>query len=97
MVFATYFRNKSKVDILGVSDTAAYFLLLAFPERLAKRRSANSNKYQLANGKGVFLVEDDPLINNEYIVVNDCDAQKKEGRVFSAINFNKHILSENPS
>jgi ATP-dependent helicase HrpB len=87
-------HKKSKVDISDVSDIAAYLLLLAFPERLAKRRSANSNKYQLANGKGVFLAEDDPLINNEYLVVNDCDAQKKEGRVFSAITFNKHILSE---
>ncbi len=87
-------HKKSKVDISGISDVAAYLLLLAFPERLAKRRSANSNKYQLANGKGVFLSEDDPLINNEYLVVNDCDAQKKEGRVFSAITFNKHILSE---
>jgi len=87
-------HKKSKVDISGISDIAAYLLLLAFPERLAKRRSANSNKYQLANGKGVFLAEADPLINNEYLVVNDCDAQKKEGRVFSAITFNEHILTE---
>jgi ATP-dependent helicase HrpB len=87
-------HQKSKVDISALSDIAAYLLLLAFPERLAKRRSANSNKYQLANGKGAFLAEDDPLINNEYLVVNDCDAQKKEGRVFSAIIFNKHILFE---
>jgi len=87
-------HKKIKVDISGVSDIAAYLLLLAFPERLAKRRSTSSNKYQLANGKGVFLAEDDPLINNEYLVVNDCDAQKKEGRVFSAITFNKYILSE---
>ncbi len=87
-------HKKSKIDISGISDIAAYLLLLAFPERLAKRRSATSNKYQLANGKGVSLAEDDPLINNEYLVVNDCDAQKKEGRVFSAITFNKNILSE---
>ena len=71
-------HKKSKVDLSGVSDIAAYLLLLAFPERLAKRRSTNSNKYQLANGKGVFLTEVDPLINDEYLVVNDCDAQKKE-------------------
>ncbi len=87
-------HKKSKVDISNLSDIAAYLLLLAFPERLAKRRSGNSNKYQLANGKGVFLTEADPLINYEYLVINDCDAQKKEGRVFSAINFNKYILAE---
>ncbi|MCP4985485.1 MAG: ATP-dependent helicase HrpB [Colwellia sp.] len=87
-------HKKSKVDVPGISDIAAYLLLLAFPERLAKRRSASSNKYQLANGKGVFLAEEEPLISNEYLVVNDCDAQKKEGRVFSAIAFNKHVLFE---
>jgi ATP-dependent helicase HrpB len=87
-------HKKSKVDLSGVSDIAAHLLLLAFPERLAKRRSTNSNKYQLANGKGVFLTEADPLINDEYLVVNDCDAQKKEGRVFSAVTFNKYILAE---
>jgi len=87
-------HKKCQVDISGVSDLAAYLLLLAFPERLAKRRSFNSNKYQLANGKGVFLAEVDPLINHEYLVINDCDAQKKEGRVFSAITFDKYLLSE---
>jgi len=87
-------HQSSKVDISDLADMSAYLLLLAFPERLAKRRSENSNKYQLANGKGVFLEEADPLINHEYLVVNDCDAQKKEGRVFSAIAFNKHLLAE---
>ncbi len=85
-------HTKSKVELSEVADIAAYLLLLAFPERLAKRRSTNSNKYQLANGKGVYLLESDPLINHEYLVVNDCDAQKREGRVFSAIPFSKHQL-----
>lgn len=84
----------SQVDLSNVQDIAAYLLLLAFPERLAKRRSANSNKYQLSNGKGVFLTEHDPLIEHEFLVINDCDAQQKEGRVFSAISFNKNILFE---
>lgn len=84
----------TKAPVDDLAGVASYLLLLAFPERLAKRRSNNSNKYQLANGKGVYLFEDDPLINEEYLVVNDCDAQKKEGRIFSAIAFDKHILSD---
>ncbi|MBV1950601.1 MAG: ATP-dependent helicase HrpB [Cycloclasticus sp.] len=87
-------HKSSTVELSGVADMAAYLLLLAFPERLAKRRSANSNKYQLANGKGVFLIESDPLINDEYLVVNDCDAQQKEGRIFSAIGFNENLLED---
>ena len=87
-------HKKLKSNVADISGVAAYLMLLAFPERLAKRRSANSNKYQLANGKGVFLDESDPLINDEYLVVNDCDAQKREGRVFSAISFNQNIVIE---
>ena len=87
-------HKSSTLQLSGVADMAAYLLLLAFPERLAKRRSANSNKYQLANGKGVFLNESDPLINDEYLVVNDCDAQQKEGRIFSAIGFNESLLED---
>jgi ATP-dependent helicase HrpB len=86
-------HKKSHVEVSGLADMVGYLLLLAFPERLAKRRSANSRKYQLANGKGVFLSESDPLVNDEYLVVNDCDAQKKEGRIFSAVGFNANMLS----
>ena len=86
--------KRTNAVISDIADISAYLLLLAFPERLAKRRSANSQKYQLANGKGVFLTEYDALIENEFLVVNDCDAQQKEGRVFSAISVNKGMLLE---
>jgi len=87
-------HKKIGVAVSGMADIAAYLLLLAFPERLAKRRSSSRHQYQLANGKGVFLSESDPLINDEYLVVNDCDAQKKEGRIFSAIGVNEKMLTD---
>lgn len=59
-------------------------LLLCYPERLAKRRDNQSGRYQMANGKGVFLYPDDPLFNAPWLVVADCDAQRKEGRIFNA-------------
>jgi ATP-dependent helicase HrpB len=80
------------ISEVNIADDVATLLLHAFPERLAKRRSLNSNKYQLANGKGVYLDESDPLIKDEYLVVNDCDAQQKEGRIYSAVGFNINIL-----
>jgi ATP-dependent helicase HrpB len=66
-----------------LQDTVGKLLLYAYPDRLAKRRT-KSGRYQLANGRGVFLFEDDPLFGNEWLVVADCDGQKKEGRIFSA-------------
>jgi ATP-dependent helicase HrpB len=89
----TLLKHKSMgLDESYIPDIAAYLLLQAFPERLAKRRSPTSSKYQLANGKGVYLDESDPLNKDEFLVVNDCDAQQKEGRVYSAVGFNINIL-----
>ncbi|WP_275665952.1 MULTISPECIES: ATP-dependent helicase HrpB [unclassified Vibrio] len=46
-------------------------LCFAFPDRIAQARSANSNAFLLANGHGAEVRDDDPLANNEYIVVID--------------------------
>jgi ATP-dependent helicase HrpB len=67
-------------------------LLYAYPDRLAKRRSNSGGRYQLANGRGVFLFDDDPLFSSEWLIVADCDAQKKEGRIFSAVSIDYETL-----
>jgi len=58
--------------------------LFAYPDRLAKRRSNKCGRYQLANGRGVFLFEDDPLFGAEWLLIADCDGQKTEGRIYRA-------------
>lgn len=75
------------LELTNLDQLVPTLLLLAFPERLAKRRSNSSNKYQLANGKGVFLDESDPLCREEWLVVTNCDLRQKEGRIFSAVAF----------
>ncbi|WP_197476300.1 MULTISPECIES: ATP-dependent helicase HrpB [unclassified Oleiphilus] len=73
-------------------------LLIAFPERLAKQRQAGDGKYLMANGKGAYLNEDDSLFDEPWLVIADCDAQKKEGRIYSAAAIDKasalEVLSE---
>jgi ATP-dependent helicase HrpB len=71
-------------SLLDLQDHVGKLLLLAYPDRLAKRRSANCGRYQLANGKGVQLFDDDPLFGSDWLVISDCNAQKKEGHIFSA-------------
>ncbi|WP_373959102.1 ATP-dependent helicase HrpB [Vibrio gigantis] len=46
-------------------------LCFAFPDRIAQARSASSNAFLLANGHGAEVRDDDPLANNDYIVVID--------------------------
>ncbi|MFT6121805.1 MAG: ATP-dependent helicase HrpB [Oleiphilaceae bacterium] len=71
-------------SLIDLQDHVGKLLLLAYPDRLAKRRSVNCGRYQLANGKGVQLFDDDPLFGSGWLVVSDCNAQKKEGHIFSA-------------
>lgn len=71
-------------SLVKLQQTAGKLLLYAYPDRLAKRRGKDSGRYHLANGKGVFLYEDDPLYGCEWLVVAQADAQKKEGRIYSA-------------
>lgn len=73
-------------------DIAASLMLFAYPDRLAKRRGEKSNRYVLANGKGVILDEEDPLREHEWLVINHCDLRAKEGRVFGAVVIAKHTL-----
>ena len=57
---------------------------LAFPDRIAKRRSGADNRYQLSSGRGVVLPEGDPLVRHDYLVVAALDAGKRDGRAYLA-------------
>jgi ATP-dependent helicase HrpB len=85
-VLSRQLKTSSKTalyTLVQLQDIVGKLLLFAYPDRLAKQR-ANSGRYQLANGRGVFLFEDDPLFGSDWLVVSDCDGQKKEGRIFNA-------------
>lgn len=73
-----------RFDLADIQAVVGKLLLFAYPDRLAKKRPGKEGRYQLANGRGVFLFDDDPLLGEDWLVVADCDAQKKEGRIFSA-------------
>jgi ATP-dependent helicase HrpB len=77
-------QHRGAYSLVQLQDSMGSLLLSAYPDRLAKRRSASCGRYQLANGRGVFLFDDDPLYGQEWLVVADCDAQKKDGRIYSA-------------
>lgn len=85
------------LTLSGIQEAVGRLLLYAYPDRLGKRRANDSGRYQLANGRGVFLFDDDPLYGSEWLVVADCDAQKKEGRIYSAAALDFETVEENLS
>lgn len=73
------------------SEILSVLLLFAYPDRLAKRRSQNDNKYKLSNAKGAVLNHEDSLFNEKYLVVANLNAQDKD----SFINLALAISLEN--
>ena len=74
----------STYSLIDLQTHIGKLLLIAYPDRIAKRRSTNCGRYQLANGKGAVLSDQDSLFGSDWLVISDCNAQKKEGYIFSA-------------
>ncbi|WP_310599217.1 ATP-dependent helicase HrpB [Desulfobulbus sp.] len=59
-------------------------LAAAYPDRIARRRPGQRQRYLLASGQGAALAPDDPLAASEYLVIPHLDARPGEGRIFWA-------------
>lgn len=87
-------QGKEFYGVAQLQHVVGKLLLCAYPDRLAQQRANNSGRYQLANGKGVVLFDDDPLFNSPWLVVAEADAQKKEGRIFSGSFISYDLMLE---
>ena len=85
-------KSHPPFSLTDLQSATGLLLLYAFPDRLAKRRSSVEGRYQLANGRGVFLYPDDPLFGCDFLVVADCDGHKQEGRIYSASTISLEVI-----
>lgn len=60
-------------------DRAGLLLLAGFPDRLAARR--RRGQFQMRTGAGVWVAEDDPLTNAEFLVAADVDGKRSGARI----------------
>lgn len=65
------------------NDAIGILLALAYPERIAQRRGQGTH-YLLANGRGAFLDEQDPLRTEPFIVAAELDGSRQNARIFLA-------------
>ncbi|MFZ5756186.1 MAG: ATP-dependent helicase HrpB [Pseudomonadota bacterium] len=83
-------ESARRLDMRGSGDapeqpeTAGLLLALAYPDRVARRRSADGHRYLLANGRGALLPEGDPLAKHEWLVCADLDGEAREARIYLA-------------
>jgi ATP-dependent helicase HrpB len=62
------------------ADRAGAVLLLAYPDRLAVRRT-QPGQFQLRTGAGAWVSKDDPLANETFVVAADVDGDRKNTRL----------------
>jgi len=62
-------------------------LATAYPDRIAKRRQARGNSYQLSNGRSAALDPADPLCNAQWLVVSELGGRvgQSEDRIYHAV------------
>ncbi len=77
----------------GDLDDIGVMLAYAYPDRVARRRDSARPRYLLANGRGAWLPEDEPLAREEYIVAAHLDGER-EARIFLAAAIDKKQLLE---
>ena len=66
-------------------DHAGAVLALAYPDRIAQRRSAEAGgRFLLRNGRGAVLPSTQALSGEPYIVIAELDDRKPEARIFLA-------------
>ena len=57
-------------------------LALAYPDRIGQHRPGGLPRYQLSNGRGAWLAEDDPLGASDWLVAAELDGRAREARIF---------------
>lgn len=71
---------------------AGRLLALAYPDRIGRRRPGNANRYQLSNGRGAGLSEEDALGQQPWIVAADLDGQAREAQIYLAAAIDQPTL-----
>ncbi len=76
-------KHKVRNDGGNETNDIGRLLALAFPDRIARSRGGRG-RFQLSNGRGAFLFEDDPLAGEDWLVAAELDGQARESRIFLA-------------
>ena len=86
--------ENSKNDKTLEKEMLGVILLFAYPNRLAKLREKNDNKYKLSNEKGAILNRKDMLFNSEYLVVPRINAKELNSHIIHACTISLEYIKE---
>jgi ATP-dependent helicase HrpB len=94
-----YSKLKAIKNILKRKDSfnqemISVLLLYAYPDRLAKQRISNGNKYKLSNKKGAILHNEDSLYNQKFLVVSNLHFHHKDSFITKALSISYKEIEE---
>ena len=72
-------------------------LAQAYPDRIGRRRAGQAPRYQLSNGKGASLREDDALVRHDWLVAAELDGQAREAMIYLAAPVDLADLEQDPA
>ncbi|MDD3517913.1 MAG: ATP-dependent helicase HrpB [Chromatiales bacterium] len=75
-------------------EVAGRLLALAWPDRIAQKRSGGDNRYLLANGRGAFFRRPELIANCEYLVIAELDGDAREAGIFAAAPISERDLRQ---
>ncbi|MGA9854365.1 MAG: ATP-dependent helicase HrpB [Gammaproteobacteria bacterium] len=75
-------------------EQAGAVLALAYPDRIARSRSAGEGRYLLSGGRGAFLPVNDPLSASEWLAVAELDGAAREARIYLAATLSESEVRE---
>ncbi len=74
-------KPNKKIDKRIDEQSVALLMLFAYPDRLAKQRAKNDNRYKLSNGKGAILNSEDTLFNESFLIVPSLNAKNRDSYI----------------
>ncbi len=90
--------HKPKRFAMGLDsdDVMGVLLASAYPDRIARRRAASSEDYQLANGRSARVPSGDELAREEWLATAEIGGQagSSADRIYSAAALNPSCFSE---
>lgn len=85
--------GKNKPRPSDLLEAAPALIALAYPDRVAMRRSGDLPRFLLANGRGAFMDPTHPLANERLIVATDLE-DGREARIRAAIPIGEATLRQ---
>jgi ATP-dependent helicase HrpB len=78
------------------SDAGLEGVLLAnaYPDRIARKRAGDDNRFVLANGRGARFAHPQSLSQREFIVAIDADDRDRDARITLAVPLSRQDLEE---